>query len=45
MTHDEILKVLSDCINDADEKELFGIGDKLLLVIHALKKDWGMDEE
>lgn len=41
----ELLETLSDCINDADEQMNYGIGDRLLDVIIALRKEWGFDEE
>ena len=45
MTKNEILETLSDCINEADEKQLFGIGDRLYDIIIALREEWGMNEE
>lgn len=42
-THEEILEKLSDIINEADEAERYDIGDDLLDIIIALKKEWGMN--
>ncbi len=45
MNRIEVLRLLSDCINDADKAEAFGIGDKLLEVIAFLKEDWKIADE
>ena len=44
MTKTEILEMLSDAINEADENNLYGIGDKLFTVINALKAEWDIDD-
>ena len=40
----EIVKLLSHCIDEADERFCFGIGDMLLDVIDMLREDWGIKE-
>ena len=44
MTKTEILEMISEAINEADENQLYGIGDKLFSVIDALKDEWGIDD-
>lgn len=44
MTKTEILEMLSNAINEADENQLYGIGDKLFTVIDALKDEWGIED-
>lgn len=44
MTREEILNQLSDCICEADENQLFGMGDKLFEIITELKEMWGIEE-
>ena len=44
MTKTEILEMLSDAINEADENQLYGIGDKLFAVIDALRTEWEIDD-
>ena len=44
MSHDEILEILTDAINELDKAEKYGMGDRLFEVIIALKEEWGMHE-
>ena len=41
----EILEILGEAINLADEHQQYGLGDRLFEVIHTLKEEWGIDEE
>lgn len=39
----DILETLSDAINTCDDAGNYGIGDKLLTIIHILKYNWNME--
>ena len=45
MTREEILELLSDCINEADLHGLMNIGDDLMIVIGYLRDEWNMGDE
>lgn len=45
LSKNQILEVLSDAINFADDKRNFELGDQLLEVIAILKQEWNMEEE
>lgn len=42
---DNIFSVLGECINNADSKQLYGIGDTLLEIIIAIKISNGIEIE
>lgn len=43
LTHDEILEMLSDIINDADERGDIETGDNAFMIIQTLRNEWEMD--
>ena len=45
LTHDEILEMLSDIINDADERGDIGTGDNAFMIIQTLRNEWGMSDD
>jgi hypothetical protein len=45
MNRNEILDLICECIGETDEAGLYGVGDKLLDVIHALQREWNIDTE
>lgn len=44
LTHDEILEMLSDIINDADERGDIGTGDNAFMIIQTLRNEWRIDD-
>ena len=41
----DILNRLSECINEADENNLLGLGDKLYGVLSDLREEWDIESE
>lgn len=44
LTHNEILEMLSDIINDADERGDIETGDNAFMIIQTLRNEWRMDD-